>query len=63
MNSKMNFVTDIQTAYGDTLTEKDAEAFSKNFRHEWSDDSDRGCSDCPEDECTGHCTSCFYRPV
>lgn len=28
----------------------------------WQDDSDRGCSDCPDDECTGHCMSCYYRP-
>ena len=30
---------------------------------EWYDNSDIGCSDCPEDECTGHCMSCPYRPV
>ena len=30
---------------------------------EWNDDSCRGCTDCPEDECTGHCMSCYYRPV
>ena len=29
----------------------------------YDDDSDRGCKDCPEDECTGHCMSCYYRPV
>ena len=29
----------------------------------WEDDSDRGCKDCPDDECTGHCMSCYYRPV
>lgn len=29
----------------------------------WEDDSSRGCKDCPPDECTGHCMSCFYRPV
>ena len=29
----------------------------------WDDDSDRGCSDCPPEECTGHCMSCYYRPV
>lgn len=29
----------------------------------WEDDSDRGCKDCPPDECTGHCMSCYYRPV
>lgn len=29
----------------------------------WEDDSDRGCKDCPPSECTGHCMSCFYRPV
>lgn len=29
----------------------------------WEDDSDRGCSDCPPSECTGHCMSCYYRSV
>lgn len=29
----------------------------------WEDDSDRGCSDCPPSECTGHCMSCAYRPI
>ena len=29
----------------------------------YEDDSDRGCADCPPDECTGHCMSCYYRPV
>ena len=29
----------------------------------WEDDSDRGCEDCPPEECTGHCSSCYYRPV
>lgn len=29
----------------------------------WEDDSNRCCKDCPPDECTGHCMSCFYRPV
>ena len=29
----------------------------------FEDDSDRGCSECPDDECTGHCMSCYYRPV
>ena len=79
MNSNMNFVADNQSAYGDALTETDAEAFPQSFqnpqtlvpkyrdtteyRHEWSDGSEIGCDDCPDDECTGHCTSCRYRPV
>ena len=29
----------------------------------YDDDSDRGCKDCPPDECTGHCMSCYYRPI
>ena len=29
----------------------------------WEDDSDRSCKDCPPDECTGHCMSCYYRTV
>ena len=27
------------------------------------DDSERGCKDCPPDECNGHCMSCYYRPI
>ena len=27
------------------------------------DDDIRDCLDCPDDECTGHCASCNYRPV
>lgn len=34
-----------------------------DYNDEWYDNSDIGCSDCPEDECTGHCMSCPYRPV
>lgn len=29
--------------------------------YEWDDGSTTGCSDCPDDECTGHCFSCAYR--
>ena len=29
----------------------------------WEDDSYRSCKDCPDDECTGHCMSCYYRTV
>ena len=34
-----------------------------DYNDEWYDNSDIGCSDYPEDECTGHCMSCPYRPV
>ena len=27
------------------------------------DDSYRNCSDCPPEECDGHCMSCYYRSV
>lgn len=30
---------------------------------EYKDDSEIGCSDCPDDECTGHCMSCSYRSI
>ena len=30
---------------------------------EYEKNEHRGCSDCPDDECTGHCMSCYYRPV
>lgn len=38
---------------------------SDNYEYdeEWYDGSDVGCNDCPDDECTGHCMSCPYRPV
>ena len=41
--------------------EEDDEYFDDS--EAWEDDSDRGCRDCPVDECTGHCMSCYYRPV
>lgn len=48
----------------------DADMLSGNAKEDdfddsaaWEDDSNRGCKDCPPDECTGHCMSCFYRPV
>ena len=79
MNSNMNFIADNQSAYGEPLMETDAEAVSQTFQNpqisvpeyrdtteypqEWSDGSEIGCADCPDDECTGHCTSCRYRPV
>ena len=33
------------------------------FEQEWNDGSSIGCKDCPDDECTGHCMSCPYRPI
>lgn len=79
MNSNINFCADNQSAHSEVLMEKDAESLFQKFQgtqilvpnsrntteypYEWSDDSDRRCSDCPDDECTGHCTSCSYRPV
>lgn len=45
------------------------ENFAENFEREdeygkyYEDDSSRGCSDCPDNECTGHCMSCYYRSV
>lgn len=33
------------------------------FEEEWDDGSSIGCGDCPDDECTGHCMSCPYRPI
>lgn len=29
----------------------------------WDNGSGVSCGDCPDEECTGHCMSCFYRPV
>lgn len=38
--------------------EEEEEYFSDDY-----DGSDIGCKDCPDDECTGHCMSCPYRPI
>ena len=48
-----------------TLVNPKAESEEEDFDDSpaWEDDSDRGCEDCPDDECTGHCMSCYYRPV
>lgn len=35
----------------------------EDYEEEWEDDSDIGCNDCPDDECTGRCMSCSYRSV
>lgn len=44
---------EIEEEYEDDFDDSDA----------WDDGSNLGCSDCPEDECTGHCMSCAYRPI
>lgn len=41
--------------------EEDDEYFDDS--EAWEDDSDRGCGDCLEELCTGHCMSCYYRSV
>ena len=48
-----------------TLVNPKAESEEEDFDDSpaWEDDSDRGCKNCPDDECTGHCMSCYYRPV
>lgn len=48
-----------------TLVNPESESEDENFDDSpaWEDDSDRGCEDCPPEECTGHCMSCYYRPV
>lgn len=30
---------------------------------DYDDGSSIGCGDCPDDECTGHCMGCAYRPI
>lgn len=72
-------ITGIKGSFFSSISAEDGKTFFQKFQHpqifvpesrnttecraEWNDDSGRGCSDCPDDECTGHCTSCFYRPV
>lgn len=45
------------------LEENGDDDYEDDDDYGWQDDSDRGCKDCPPDECTGHCMSCYYRPV
>lgn len=47
----------IETETGDL---DDSEEFDDSAS--WEDDSHLTCKDCPDDECTGHCMSCGYRP-
>lgn len=42
---------------------REDERYYEDDEEEWEDDSDIGCEDCPDDECTGHCMSCSYRSV
>ena len=37
--------------------------YDYDYEEEWSDGSEIGCKDCPDDECNGHCMSCAYRPI
>lgn len=60
----------IDSIYGINLNDVENENDYEDYDEEefddsaaWEDDSDRGCKDCPPDECTGHCMSCYYRPV
>lgn len=49
--------------YGDEEPWDYEERNYQRLSDDYEDDSDRGCKDCPPDECTGHCMSCWYRPV
>ena len=44
------------------LDENNKDEVSEEFP-DYDDGSDIGCKDCPDDECTGHCMSCPYRPI
>lgn len=48
--------------YGDEEPWSYEERNYQRLSDDYEDDSDRGCKDCPPDECTGHCMSCWYRP-
>ena len=47
------------------LTDEEREYFEIPTSTEmlYEDEDIRDCLDCPDDECTGHCASCNYRPV
>ena len=61
-DSALEYITDTME-----LTDYEREFFGVPVEEKeddgYDDDSDRGCSDCPPDECDGHCMSCYYRPV
>ena len=40
-----------------------ASGYDDEREPEWDDGSSIGCKDCPDDECSGHCMSCPYRPI
>lgn len=50
-------------AYGQINESCGDSPMGEYFDAEWDDGSSTGCKDCPDDECTGHCMSCAYRPV
>lgn len=51
----------------DTNKESEASYYddleARYYEEEYDDGSSIGCKDCPDDECTGHCMSCAYRPI
>lgn len=55
------FTTD--TEYKEHYEEHMREEMEEEDPEAWEDDSYRSCADCPPDECTGHCMSCYYRTV
>lgn len=52
------------TECDDFYNEYEDDACDENSLAYGDDDGSQiGCSDCPTDECTGHCMSCAYRPI
>lgn len=52
-----DFFIETETGDSDDFNEEDFDDSAA-----WEDDSHLTCKDCPDDECTGHCMSCGYRP-
>lgn len=65
----LNDVLYVRTGYSDINAYiEDEDALVERAYEEYRDrleeeDAQRGCADCPDDECTGHCMSCYYRPI
>ena len=53
----------LEEIYDEYYTSPEADEYYDVDKYDdgWDDDSNISCSDCPDDECTGHCFSCAYR--
>lgn len=60
MNYVINWFNDHYVPYDDSEPDDDFDAMEAEY-DPTDDRIDVSCKDCPDDECTGHCMSCYYR--